>query len=48
MEELESLREKLYETIKIGNPDEILKASQELDIFVLFFIKQQLGVKWCK
>jgi hypothetical protein len=45
MEELENLREKLYETIKMGNPDEILRVSQELDIFVLYFVKKQLSIK---
>lgn len=45
MEELESLREKLYEMIRIGNPDEILRISQELDVFVLHFVKKQLSRK---
>lgn len=45
MEELENLREKLYETLKVGNPAEILRVSQELDMFVLHFTKMQLSLE---
>jgi hypothetical protein len=48
MEEMEYLRQKLYETIRLGNADEILRISQELDNFVLYYTKKQLSLKQYK
>lgn len=48
MEEMENLRQKLYETLSLGNADEILRVSQELDNFVLYFTKKQLSLKQYK
>ncbi len=44
MEELENIRKKLYETLQGGNPAEILRVSQELDIFVLYYTRKQLNL----
>ncbi|HOV24949.1 MAG TPA: aspartyl-phosphate phosphatase Spo0E family protein [Pseudobacteroides sp.] len=39
LEQLEELRNKLYEVIDSGNTEDILKISQELDDLILFYTK---------
>jgi len=39
IEQLEQLRNKLYEVIDTGNAEDILRISQELDDLILFYTK---------
>ncbi|HEY9060167.1 MAG TPA: aspartyl-phosphate phosphatase Spo0E family protein [Pseudobacteroides sp.] len=39
LEQLEQLRNKLYEVMDTGNTEDILKISQELDDLILCYIK---------
>lgn len=39
LEQLEQLRNKLYEVMDTGNTEDILKISQELDNLILCYIK---------
>ncbi|MCX8130395.1 MAG: aspartyl-phosphate phosphatase Spo0E family protein [Clostridia bacterium] len=45
MSKLEFLREKLYKVIEKGSCEDILKASQELDRLILFYMKQGKKIK---
>ena len=43
MEKIEELRSKLYSVIQLGNKEEILRISQELDIAILKFLRESKG-----
>ena len=45
MEQMEILREKLYEMIKLGDVNGILKVSHELDALVLKYMKINFNQK---
>jgi hypothetical protein len=45
VDQLEILRERLYEMIKLGDVNGILKVSQELDSLVLKYMEKKLNYK---
>lgn len=46
MNQLEALRQKLYEAIEEGNSDDILKVSQELDKLILLYMQINMSVRF--
>ncbi|HEX9061709.1 MAG TPA: Spo0E family sporulation regulatory protein-aspartic acid phosphatase [Clostridia bacterium] len=44
MDQLESLREKLYEILERGDCEDILDVSRQLDDLILFYTLKQMGL----
>lgn len=42
VDQIESIREKLYEAMEIEDSEKILKISQELDKLILIYMKKQI------
>ncbi|NMB95598.1 MAG: Spo0E family sporulation regulatory protein-aspartic acid phosphatase [Clostridiaceae bacterium] len=43
MKSIEELRKELHSAMQLGNKEEILRVSQELDIAILDFLKESKG-----
>lgn len=43
MRNIEELRKKLHSAMRMGNKEEILKISQELDVAIINFLRENKG-----